>query len=1401
MNHSNFHHHFQRAQGSRQGAALVLVLGILVLVSALAISFLSSVRTELVSSQSYANGVSARQLADSAVQIVSSQISDATKGTTGDALDATAPRLAWASQPGMIRTYDTSGNPGKFYKLYSSSTLIIDGSSFAVASEIPPTDWNATAKKGLYTDLNSPVTSNSLLRFPIIDPRAKSTSTTSSVEGFDYKSTVNGVVLPAAGTDSQRLPMPVRWLYVLQDGTLAIPASGSNGTITFDSSNPPSAKNPIVGRIAFWTDDETCKVNINTASEGTFWDRPWAHTASEEKYSSSIPAQNEFQRYPGHPSKTSLSTVFGQLLPAPAPSWYFNIPAGTLTQNQSKLAAYYTLSPRIGTGGTQGGTVDNTSTSFTAISTKSERLYTSVDEFFYSPLSASGTRQTNASLAAVNAAIDNTFLEKAKFFLTAHSRAPELNLFGKPRLSLWPLQLSAAQRNAKDQLLAFCSTINNSIYYFQRYNAYSAFGTACSSQDPLQDWTGVTRNQQLYTYLDTLTQQDIPGFGGRFSGKYPNTRTQILTEMLDMIRSGVNAYSNALTPTYNYAPQLGDSGEGQIVPLAPNSGSADGTRGFGRFATITEAAIIFYRANAAYAVTNSNGTVAVPVQLTPASAAPQIAALVVLQPYTVSPGLPSWSPNVHYIITGLDNFKIKSPSLAAYTALGFSANPDNWAMGRMCYSGSQNSTAGNSTAFLSFKGFFRCATAQNTGFNGNDYTKPLGRSSSKLQYPFYSNTGSTFPITGVALGSTDTTFDFSGGSVAVQIYSDSNGSPGQLLQTVKMKFPEVLNLPVPTTAATTPAASNKAYDYSNRFLGTAGSTPSGVGTQGYSRDLRNLLIECQDVYIGTDTNDNPVSSRTMDVVRSMRPDPNGPAKGDLRLYAALATVPESYFTTSPNYDSGTNPQQYPISHTLRDGGYAGSFSSGNSHYGWDTTTTGTVITPTATSASLPFAKMHCSQLAGNLVDSQYLGKGTTSGINEYYDGFNPAVPYGLNGAFQTSGAPGDWDNMTGSIEDGPYINKPDEGNSDTVSNLANTAGDFKNASGTYTISGGYFSRGLDRYGTGSSGGGGDYRNESGITFSPNRQVCSAVMFGSLPAGINPAGGSATQNPWQTLLFCPNPAAGSSHPGFGSPASGPPFTTPPDHLLLDLFTMPVVEPYAISEPLSTAGKINMNYQILPFTYITRDTGVRAVLKSTRIMAIPTNASTRSSAASRAYKDGSPYPYECRYDINPDESTGTLKGFENRFANGDIFRSASEICSIYLVPKTISNATYPTGVSAPAAYADTATWWTTGAGGTGFRLTGDNTREFPYGDIYARLTTKSNTYTVHIRAQSLKKVANTSATRWVEGQDLVVGEYRGSTTLERYIDTGDTSLPDFAKSSSPSAEAYYKIHIINTRKFEP
>jgi uncharacterized protein (TIGR02600 family) len=235
-------------------------------------------------------------------------------------------------------------------------------------------------------------------------------------------------------------------------------------------------------------------------------------------------------------------------------------------------------------------------------------------------------------------------------------------------------------------------------------------------------------------------------------------------------------------------------------------------------------------------------------------------------------------------------------------------------------------------------------------------------------------------------------------------------------------------------------------------------------------------------------------------------------------------------------------------------------------------------------------------------------------------------------------------------------------------------------------------------------------------------------------------------------------------------------------------MPIVEPYPISEPFSTAGKINLNYQLMPFGYIRRQTAILALLKNEMITAIPNTASkTYKTTATQA---------GFRLPINLDSSAGTLKGFEQRFASGEIFRSASEICDIHLVPQGTTYGSLETG-----------SFW------RDHKLTGDNSRERPYTHIYPRLTTKSNSYTVHVRVQALKKLPTGSPDQWIEGRDQVLSEYRGSSLIERYIDPNDPRLPDFAGAPTaddngngiPNADEivdpYYRFRIISTKKFAP
>ena len=174
---------------------------------------------------------------------------------------------------------------------------------------------------------------------------------------------------------------------------------------------------------------------------------------------------------------------------------------------------------------------------------------------------------------------------------------------------------------------------------------------------------------------------------------------------------------------------------------------------------------------------------------------------------------------------------------------------------------------------------------------------------------------------------------------------------------------------------------------------------------------------------------------------------------------------------------------------------------------------------------------------------------------------------------------GDYDNGSGLMIDGPYINKPDEGNTHSLKTkyARELQGHWEERRNYGEFP--YFNR--------------DWLHESGgpAYFSPNRIVSGPGMFGSLPTGV------VNDIPWRTLLFRPNttgPAGFASHPGARNP---------PDHLIMDMFWMPVVEPYAISEPLSTGGKVNLNCELVPFLHIERNTALRGVFRSEFLLCVP------------------------------------------------------------------------------------------------------------------------------------------------------------------------------------------------------
>ena len=154
---------------------------------------------------------------------------------------------------------------------------------------------------------------------------------------------------------------------------------------------------------------------------------------------------------------------------------------------------------------------------------------------------------------------------------------------------------------------------------------------------------------------------------------------------------------------------------------------------------------------------------------------------------------------------------------------------------------------------------------------------------------------------------------------------------------------------------------------------------------------------------------------------------------------------------------------------------------------------------------------------------------------------------------------------------------------------------------------------------------------------------------------------------------------------------------------------------------------------------------------------------------------------------------------------LFRTPSQICELYLIPSSVPEGT---GLNVDpgklgnynARKTEMAKFWTEHS------VTGDNTRERPYSNLYARLTTRSNTFRVHVRAETVRKARSSDPTRFEPSKDSVAGEYRGSFLIERYIDFNDKTqrIPDYASTnvlSQAPLESFYRFRVLESKRFSP
>ena len=228
-------------------------------------------------------------------------------------------------------------------------------------SEILMNSSDGRTSPMFFVDLNEPVIRGEKVYYPIVHPAAENTpkwpqplgDDTDGVEGFDFDESILGSSELAekasriAGAKGH-VPMPVRWLYQLADGTLGYVEEGGDPSSGYDfvslsGNGTPSEENQMVARFAFWADDETCKLNINTHAGGLAWDIPKAGGDMDMAMGRFQPAQHEWQRYPGHPATTHLGAAL-------APGVL------DIVNDRDAMEMLYDVVPRVVGGGSESGT-------------------------------------------------------------------------------------------------------------------------------------------------------------------------------------------------------------------------------------------------------------------------------------------------------------------------------------------------------------------------------------------------------------------------------------------------------------------------------------------------------------------------------------------------------------------------------------------------------------------------------------------------------------------------------------------------------------------------------------------------------------------------------------------------------------------------------------------------------------------------------------------------------------------------------------------------------------------------------------------------------------------------------------------------------------------------------------
>ena len=475
---------------------------------------------------------------------------------------------------------------------------------------------------------------------------------------------------------------------------------------------------------------------------------------------------------------------------------------------------------------------------------------------------------------------------------------------------------------------------------------------------------------------------------------------------------------------------------GEVLPIRmPN-----GTQGFGRFDSISQAALLFYSTD--YGPNKDVSPSAAP--------ATRMRAIFLMQFNNAAQGLGAIRNHLRYTVKGLEQLQIQFSGGTSYPLFvklpGSNSNGSNYieASEISLYHGRAMGGAEMPNLGLYGKTITDCYPDTNTEPQSPEagVDKP-----GKGMYPFFSPKD-------IAIPPRQKLFDFTGNpnqDITVEI-SDVDAAATTPFQIIHLKFPAAtgalgLRVPqkgqmqkfVPPTPATSTSAMKPTQCFMARDIqhsygmidGSQMSDEHDPTDKNGAPDGNDTVISLQvgGIEIGTG---NPSSNPQDD-----------PSAGDSRLVAASHEVPSNYFRAHNDYlNTGTTRQ------------YAHGFLMGTGEY------------------------MHGGKYGK-------LAPVPDKPVRAYYQGpvtaRQPDVPSrAKNGVYRDKSAagPGDWDTGWGDQKDGAYINKPDEGDTlftDTYGSGFRTPYALGFAKGFASADNGYF--------------------------APTRLVPSPMMFGSLPTGV------------------------------------------------------------------------------------------------------------------------------------------------------------------------------------------------------------------------------------------------------------------------------------------------------------